>query len=65
MSLKTERIAIRKLIKSLGHYAQTNDCERGCKCDACKAIRYGLRQILGLTEIINANKRLDDYYKGL
>ena len=54
MSVITERIALRKLIKCVKWYASTADCD----CDACKAIRYGLREDRRLTRIINANNRV-------
>jgi hypothetical protein len=57
MSVKTERIAIRKLIKSLKYHAQNNFCEKDCDCDDCKAIRYGLKEVKKLTYIIDTNKR--------
>ena len=54
---KTSRMAIKKLIKVAKYYAITADCEKDCDCDACKAVRYGVKECKKLTEIIDTNKR--------
>ncbi len=55
---KTSRQAIRKLVKLLKYYTNTAAyCEKGCKCEVCKAIRYAKNEDNKLTGIIKTTKR--------
>lgn len=62
MSLKTERIAIRKLVKELKYWSDVEYCEKNCTCSTCKAIRYAKKEDKKLTETIDANTRARDMY---
>ena len=55
---KTSRMAIRKLVKVVKHYALPEYCNKGCSCDACKALRYAKKEDAKLTYIIKTNKKV-------
>ena len=55
---KTSRMAIRKLVKVVKYYANTCYCEKGCDCEACKALRYAKKEDAKLTYIIETNRKV-------